>query len=54
MKPVLKVSLVLVMAIALGVYALHSVVNGADDLSPAERMERFQRIFDGERESRGG
>ena len=46
MKKVLKVSLVLVVAIALGVYALNSVVNGADDLTPAERMERTQKIFD--------
>ena len=46
MKKVLKVSLILVVAIALGVYALNSVVNGADELTPAERMERTQKIFD--------
>ncbi|MBC8508350.1 MAG: ester cyclase [Chloroflexi bacterium] len=46
MKKVLKVSLILVVAIALGVYALNSVVNGADDPTPAERMERFQKVLD--------
>ena len=46
MKKVLKVSLILVVAIALGVYALNSVVNGADNPTPAERMERLQKVWD--------
>ena len=46
MKKVLRVSLVLVVAIALGVYALNSVVNGADNPTPAERMERLQKVWD--------
>ena len=46
MQKVLKVSLVLVVVMALGVYALNSVVNGADDLIPAERMKRYQKLWD--------
>ena len=46
MHKVLRVSLVLVVIMALGVYALNSVVNGADDLTPAERLERAQKAFD--------
>jgi hypothetical protein len=46
MQKVLKVSLILVVAIALGVYALNSVVNGADEPTPAERMEKIQKSWD--------
>ena len=46
MQKVLKASLVLVVAIALGAYVLNSVVNGADDPTPAERMERSQKAWD--------
>ena len=46
MHKVLKVSLVMIAIVALGVYALNSVVNGADDLTPAERLERAQKAFD--------
>lgn len=45
MQKVLKVGLVLVV-MALGVYALNSVVNGADDPTPAERLERAQKAWD--------
>jgi len=45
MHKVLKVSLVLVVMIALGVYALNSVVNGSGE-TPAEIKERFQKIWD--------
>ena len=31
---------------ALGIYALNSAVNGADDLTPAERMKHYQKIWD--------
>lgn len=47
MHKVLRISLVLVVIMALGVYALNSVVNGADDLTPAERMkQRLQKAAD--------
>jgi len=46
MQKILKVSLVLVVMMALGVYVLNSVVKGADDLTPAELKERLQRVYD--------
>jgi hypothetical protein len=45
MQKILRVSLILVV-MALGVYALNSVVNGADEPTPAEMRDRLQKAFD--------
>ena len=46
MQGVPRIGLVLVVVMALGIYALNSVVDGADEQPPAERMERVQKAFD--------
>lgn len=46
MQKILKVSLALIVMVALGVYALNSAVNGSDDSTPAEIMGKFQKAFD--------